>query len=73
MTSFVYNTLEFSEKITSFSFLEYLDAFEVDVNVVNFVYYGKTRLLHAGCTPPLLIAKLAMLTLSMCYEPLNSN
>ena len=30
--------------MTSFSFLEYFDAFELDVNVVNFVYYGKTRL-----------------------------
>ena len=29
--------------MTSFSFFEYFDAFELDVNVVNFVYYGKTR------------------------------
>ena len=29
--------------MTSFSFLEYFDAFELDVNVVNFVCYGKTR------------------------------
>ena len=43
MNSFVYNTLKFSEKNTSFSFLEYLDAFELDASVVNFVYYGKTR------------------------------
>ena len=28
----------------SFSFFKYFDAFELDVNVVNFVYYGKTRL-----------------------------
>ena len=27
----------------SFSFFKYFDAFELDVNVVNFVYYGKTR------------------------------
>ena len=32
--------------MTSFSFLEYFDAFELDVNVVNFVYYGKTRFLQ---------------------------
>ena len=44
MISFVYNTLGFSEKITSFSFFKYFDAFELDVNVVNFVHYGKTRL-----------------------------
>ena len=30
--------------MTSFSFFKYFDAFELDVNVVNFVYYGKTRL-----------------------------
>ena len=30
--------------MTSFSFFKYLDAFKLDVNVVNFVYYGKTRL-----------------------------
>ena len=30
--------------MTSFSFLEYFNAFELDVNVVNFVYYGKTRM-----------------------------
>ena len=29
--------------MTSFSFFKYFDAFEFDVNVVNFVYYGKTR------------------------------
>ena len=26
--------------MTSFSFCKYFDAFELDVNVVNFVYYG---------------------------------
>ena len=30
--------------MTFFSFFEYFDAFELDVNVVNFVYYGKTRM-----------------------------
>ena len=30
--------------MTSFSFLNIFDAFELDVNVVNFVYDGKTRL-----------------------------
>ena len=30
--------------MTSFSFFKYVDASELDVNVVNFVYYGKTRL-----------------------------
>ena len=30
--------------MTSFSFCKYFDAFELDVNVVNFVYYGKTRI-----------------------------
>ena len=35
---------DFHKKITSFSFFKYFDAFELDVNVVNFVYYGKTRL-----------------------------
>ena len=30
--------------MTSFSFFKYFDAFELDVNVVNFVYYGKTRM-----------------------------
>ena len=36
--------------MTSFSFFEYFDAFELDVNVVNFVHYGKTRMLihHVG-------------------------
>ena len=29
--------------MTSFSFFKYFDAFELDVNVVNCVYYGKTR------------------------------
>ena len=32
MISFVYNCI---------SFFKYFDAFELDVNVVNFVYYGK--------------------------------
>ena len=43
--------------MTSFSFFKYFDAFELDVNVVSFVYYGKTRqtlvrgnLLDAGKT-----------------------
>ena len=26
--------------MTSFSFFKYFDAFELDVNFVNFVYYG---------------------------------
>ena len=30
--------------MTSFSFFKYFAAFELDVNVVNFVYYGKTRI-----------------------------
>ena len=30
--------------MTSFSFFKYFDAFELDVNVVNFVYNGKTRI-----------------------------
>ena len=34
--------------MTSFSFFKYFDAFELDVNVVNFVYYGKTRLFEVG-------------------------
>ena len=29
--------------MTSFSFFKYLDAFELDVNVVNFEYYGKLQ------------------------------
>ena len=29
--------------MSSFSFFKYFDAFELDVSVVNFVYYGKTR------------------------------
>ena len=44
MISFVYDTLGFSEKMTSFSLFNYVDAFESDVNVVNFLYYGKTRI-----------------------------
>ena len=28
--------------MTSFSFFKHFDAFELDVNAVNFVYYGKT-------------------------------
>ena len=39
--------------MTSFSFFIYFDAFELDVNVVNFVYYGKTRL-----TVPVIVEKL---------------
>ena len=34
--------------MTSFSFFKYFDAFELDVKVVNFVYYGKTQLLQGG-------------------------
>ena len=30
--------------MTSFSFFKYFDAFELDVNVVNFLYYRKTRI-----------------------------
>ena len=30
--------------MTSFSSFEYFDAFQLDVNVVYFVYYRKTRL-----------------------------
>ena len=30
--------------MTSFSFFKYFDAFELDVNVVNFLYCMKTRL-----------------------------
>ena len=30
--------------MTNFSFFKYFDAFELDVNVANFVYYGKTRM-----------------------------
>ena len=30
--------------MTSLSFFKYFDAFELDVNVVNFVYYEKNRL-----------------------------
>ena len=44
MVSFVNSTYGFLEKMTSFSFFKYFDAFELDVNVVNFVYYGKTRI-----------------------------
>ena len=43
-TSYCIFLLGFQEKMNSFSFLEYFDAFELDVNVVNFVYCGKTRL-----------------------------
>ena len=35
--------------MTSFSFFKYFDAFELDVNVANFVYYGKTRIYHHFC------------------------
>ena len=30
--------------MTSLSFFKYFDSFELDVNVVNFAYYGKTRI-----------------------------
>ena len=33
--------------MTSFSFFKYFDAFELDVSVVNFVYYGKTRMIFS--------------------------
>ena len=33
------------EKMTAFPSLNIFDAFELDVSVVNFVYYGKTRLI----------------------------
>ena len=36
--------------MTSISFFKYSDVFELDVNVVNFVYYGKTRLLYMNTT-----------------------
>ena len=39
---------DFQKKMTSFSFFRYFNAFELDVNVLNFVYYGKTRL-HKVC------------------------
>ena len=35
---------DFLKKMTSFSFFKYFDAFELDVNIVKFVYYGKTRM-----------------------------
>ena len=34
--------------MTSFSFFKYFDAFELDVNVVNFVYYAKTRMVRSA-------------------------
>ena len=34
--------------MTSFLFFKYFDAFELDVNVVNFLYYRKTRLIFLG-------------------------
>ena len=37
---------DFQKKMTSFSFFKYFNAVELDVNVVNFVYYGKTRMKH---------------------------
>ena len=37
--------------MTSFSFFKYFDAFELDVNVVNFVYYGKLELVSSQCEP----------------------
>ena len=30
--------------MTSYSFSKYFDVFELDVNVVKFIYYGKTYL-----------------------------
>ena len=44
--SFVCNTFEFLVK-NDFHFIIWIlsDAFELDANVVNFVYYGKTRML----------------------------
>ena len=33
--------------MTSFSFFKYFDTFELDVNDVNFVYYGKTRMKYS--------------------------
>ena len=44
MISFVCIHKDVQKKMTSFSFFKYFDAFELDVNVVNFVYYGKTRM-----------------------------
>ena len=35
--------------MTSFSFFKYFDAFELDVNVVNFVYYRKIWLKELIC------------------------
>ena len=37
--------------MTSFSFFKYFDAFELDVNVVNFVYYGKTWITRNSFAP----------------------
>ena len=34
--------------MTYFSLFKYFDAFELDVNVVNFVYYGETRIREIG-------------------------
>ena len=39
--------LGFWEKMTFFPPLNIFDAFELDVNVVNFVYYGKTRVIDS--------------------------
>ena len=46
MNYFVH-TLEFGTKMNSSSFFEY-DAFELDANIANFVYYGKIRLHKYG-------------------------
>ena len=45
MNSFVYNTLAYVEK-NDFLFILWIlfNALELDANIVNFVYYGKTRL-----------------------------
>ena len=43
--------------MTSFSFFKYFDSFELDVNVVNFVYYGKTRLANVMCTTKFIFQK----------------
>ena len=40
--------------MTSFLFFKYFDAFELDGNVVNFVYYGKTRLFRLLVIPSLI-------------------
>ena len=42
--------------MTAFSFFKYFDAFELDVNVVNFVYYEKTRMFKSFIICPGLFA-----------------